>query len=422
MSERISAIQHHLLPGSTTLSSAGANAVLAKAPKSPDDVVIIEAIRSPLCKGGKGAFKETHPEYIMGEVFKALIKRTGIEPGIVQDIQVGNVCMPGAGVTTARMAALYGGFPNSVPACAVNRQCSSGLATVGAIAAAIKAGFIDIGIGAGVESMSMYYGMNAVPTDLSPEVLAYGPAADVLTPMGITSENVAEQFGVTRAEQDAFALRSHTLAAKAAKEGLFAEEIVPIKLPNGTVVSADDGIRLPTAEILAKLRPAFKPNGSSTAGNSSQVTDGAAAVLLCRRSYAEKKGLKPIARFLGFTAIGCPPTIMGIGPAVAIPAALQQVGLKLSEIGIWEINEAFASQAVYCVKKLGIPVEKVNPKGGAIAFGHPMGATGARQVATLLPELRRKKERFGVISMCVGIGMGVAAGKDILNILNIFAI
>ncbi|KAJ3388017.1 3-ketoacyl-CoA thiolase, peroxisomal [Entophlyctis sp. JEL0112] len=418
MSERISAIQHHLLPGSTTLSSAGANAVLAKAPKSPDDVVIIEAIRSPLCKGGKGAFKETHPEYIMGEVFKALIKRTGIEPGIVQDIQVGNVCMPGAGVTTARMAALYGGFPNSVPACAVNRQCSSGLATVGAIAAAIKAGFIDIGIGVHVRFIICMLRQ----VNVHMKVLAYGPAADVLTPMGITSENVAEQFGVTRAEQDAFALRSHTLAAKAAKEGLFAEEIVPIKLPNGTVVSADDGIRLPTAEILAKLRPAFKPNGSSTAGNSSQVTDGAAAVLLCRRSYAEKKGLKPIARFLGFTAIGCPPTIMGIGPAVAIPAALQQVGLKLSEIGIWEINEAFASQAVYCVKKLGIPVEKVNPKGGAIAFGHPMGATGARQVATLLPELRRKKERFGVISMCVGIGMGVAAGKDILNILNIFAI
>ncbi|KAI9328062.1 Thiolase, N-terminal domain-containing protein [Obelidium mucronatum] len=409
MSSRISAIAQHLAPPTAAPASSGSKSCLAKAPKSPDDVVIIEAIRSPLCKGGKGAFKETHPEYIMGEVFKALIKKTGIEPGIVQDIQVGNVLMPGAGVTTARMAALYGGFPNSVPAAAVNRQCSSGLATVGSIAAAIKAGFIDIGIGAGVESMSMYYGPGAMPTDLSPQVMAYGPAADVMIPMGTTSENVAEQFGVTRAEQDAFALRSHTLAAKAAKEGLFAEEIAPIKLADGTVVAADDGIRVPTAELLAKLKPAFKKDGTSTAGNSSQVTDGAAAVLLCRRSYAEKKGLKPIARFLGFTAVGCPPSIMGIGPALAIPQLLTQTGLAINDIGIWEINEAFASQAVYCVKKLGINVEKVNPKGGAIAFGHPMGATGARQIATLLPELRRRKEKFGVISMCVGIGMGVAA-------------
>ncbi|KAJ3243654.1 3-ketoacyl-CoA thiolase, peroxisomal [Chytriomyces hyalinus] len=397
------------LAPSTAPASAGSKSNNAKNAKSPDDVVIVAAVRSPLCKGGKGAFKETHPEYIMGETFKALIAKTGIDPAIVQDIQVGNVLMPGAGVTTARMAALYGGFPNSVPACAVNRQCSSGLATVASIAAMIKAGYIDIGIGAGVESMSMYYGPNAMPTDLSPEVMNYGPAADVMTPMGTTSENVAEQFGVTRAEQDAFALRSHTLAAKAAKEGLFAEEIVPIKLADGKVVSADDGIRVPTAELLAKLRPAFKENGTSTAGNSSQVTDGAAAVLLCRRSYAEKKGLKPLARFLGYTAVGCPPTIMGVGPALAIPDVLAQTGLSIKDIGVWEINEAFASQAVYCVKKLGIPVEKVNPKGGAIAFGHPMGATGARQVATLLPELRRKKEKYGVISMCVGIGMGVAA-------------
>ncbi|KAJ3295806.1 thiolase [Rhizoclosmatium globosum] len=408
--DRVASISQHLAPSASAApASAGSKSNLAKSPKSPDDVVIIAAVRSPLCKGGRGAFKETHPEYIMGEVFKALIQKTGIEPGIVQDIQVGNVLMPGAGVTTARMAALYGGFPNSVPAVAVNRQCSSGLATVGSVAAAIKAGYIDVGIGAGVESMSMYYGPGAMPTDLSPEVMAYGPAAEVMTPMGTTSENVAEQFGVTRAEQDAFALRSHTLAAKAAKEGLFKEEIVPIKLADGTVVSADDGIRVPTAELLAKLKPAFKPNGSSTAGNSSQVTDGAAAVLLCRRSYAEKKGLKPIARFLGFSVVGCPPTIMGIGPAVAIPKVLEQTGLGINDVAVWEINEAFASQAVYCVKKLGINVEKVNPKGGAIAFGHPMGATGARQIATLLPELRRRKEKFGVVSMCVGIGLGVAA-------------
>ncbi|KAJ3202073.1 3-ketoacyl-CoA thiolase, peroxisomal [Dinochytrium kinnereticum] len=230
-----------------------------------------------------------------------------------------------------------------------------------------------------------------------------------MTPMGTTSENVAAEFGIGRPEQDAFALRSHTLALKAQKEGLFKDEIVPIKVADGTVVSVDDGIRATSAEGLAKLRPAFKKDGGSTAGNSSQVTDGAAAVLLARRSYAEKHGLKPIARFLGFSVVGCPPRIMGIGPAVAIPVVLKQVGLEINDIDIWEINEAFASQAVYCVKKLGINPEKVNPKGGAIAFGHPMGATGARQVATLLPELKRTKTRYGVISMCVGIGMGAAA-------------
>ncbi|KAJ3412331.1 3-ketoacyl-CoA thiolase, peroxisomal [Chytridiales sp. JEL 0842] len=411
-SRRIASIANHL---TTEASSAAAPAVsevktsAARAPKSPDDVVIISAVRSPLCKGGKGAFKETHPEYIMAETLKGLIAKTKIDPAIVQDIQVGNVLMPGAGVTTARMAALYAGFPNTTAVCAVNRQCSSGLATVANIAAAIKAGYIDIGIGAGVESMSMYYGPGAMPTDLSPEITAYGPAADVMIPMGTTSENVAAEFGIGRAEQDAFALRSHNLASKAQKEGLFNEEIVPIKLSDGTVVSSDDGIRPTTAEVLAKLRPVFKKDGASTAGNSSQVTDGAAAVLLCRRSYAEKHGLKPIARFVGSAVVGCPPRIMGIGPAVVVPKLLDQVGLKTQDVGIYEINEAFASQAVYSVKKLGIPMEKVNPKGGAIAFGHPMGATGARQIATLLPELKRQKERFGVVTMCVGIGLGVGA-------------
>ncbi|KAI8907985.1 Thiolase, N-terminal domain-containing protein [Gorgonomyces haynaldii] len=401
MAQRVQQFASHL----STTSSVKA----AAAPKSPDDVVIVSALRTPLCKGGKGAFKETHPEFLLASVLKATIEKTGIEPKIVQDIQVGNVLMPGAGVTTTRMAALYAGFPDSTAACAVNRQCSSGLATCGAIAAAIKAGNIDVGIGAGVESMTMYYGPGAMPSNLSESILDFPPAADVLTPMGITSENVATEFGVTRQEQDAFALRSHNLAAQAQKNGYFAEEIVPVKLPDGTIVDKDDGIRPTTAEKLAKLRPAFKPDGTTTAGNASQVTDGAAAVLLMRRSTAQKLGFKPIARWLGISYVGVPPRIMGIGPAVAIPAVLEQVGLQIKDIGVWEINEAFASQAVYCVKKLGIDVNKVNPKGGAIAFGHPMGATGARQIATLLPELKRTNQRYGVISMCVGIGMGVAA-------------
>ena len=261
----------------------------------------------------------------MAKVLEATIKKTGIDPKLVQDIQVGNVLMPGAGVTTARMAALYAGFPYSTPACAVNRQCSSGLATCGAIAAAIEAGYIDCGIGAGVESMTLYYGPNAMPTDLSEEVMEFGPAAEVMTPMGTTSENVAKEFGITRAQQDSFALRSHNLALKAQKEGLFKDEIVPITLKDGTVVDKDDGIRPTTAEKLAKLRPAFSENGTTTAANASQITDGAAAVLMMRRSMATKLGMKPLARWLGYTQVGVPPKIMGIGPAVAIPAVLEQV-------------------------------------------------------------------------------------------------
>ncbi|KAJ3370289.1 3-ketoacyl-CoA thiolase, peroxisomal, partial [Kappamyces sp. JEL0680] len=400
--QRMQSIAAHLAPAS---SASAAKKSLAKAPKSPDDVVIVSALRSALTKGGKGGFRETQPEYIMAHVLKATIERTGIDPKVVEDIQVGNVLMPGAGVTTARMAAIYAGFPETTTACAVNRQCSSGLATCGAIAAAIKAGYIQCGIGAGVESMTLYYGPNAMPTDLNEDILEYGPAADVLIPMGTTSENVAEEFGITRQQQDAFALRSHNLAAKAQKEGLFKDEIVPIKLKDGTVVDKDDGIRATSAEQLAKLRPAFKKDGTSTAANSSQVTDGAAAVLLMKRSLANKLGLKPIARWEGYAQVGVPPRIMGIGPAFAIPAVLDQVGLTIDDIGVWEINEAFASQAVYCVEKLGIDVNKVNPKGGAIAFGHPMGATGARQIATLLPEMKRTNSKYGVISMCVGIAV-----------------
>ncbi|KAI8816712.1 Thiolase, N-terminal domain-containing protein [Fimicolochytrium jonesii] len=397
-SDRIQNIAGHL-----TVTGAG------KAPKSPDDVVIVAAQRTPLCKGGKGAFKETHPEYLLSVALKSVIEKTGVDPSIVQDIQVGNVLMPGAGVTTSRMAALHAGYPESVALSAVNRQCSSGLATCGNIAGAIKAGYIDVGVGAGVESMTMYYGPGAMPTDLDEEILAYGPSADVLIPMGITSENVAKEFKITREAQDKFALRSHTLASKAQKEGLFDEEIVPVKLHDGTVVTKDDGIRATNAENLAKLRPAFGKEGTTTAGNASQITDGAAAVLLMRRSVAEKLGLKVLARWVGYSVVGVPPRIMGIGPEKAIPEVLRQTGLKIEDIDIFEINEAFASQAVYCAEKLKIPAEKINPKGGAIAFGHPMGATGARQIATLLPELRRQHKKFGIVSMCVGIGMGVAA-------------
>ncbi|TPX31583.1 hypothetical protein SmJEL517_g05111 [Synchytrium microbalum] len=408
--QRISSLSAHLVAANNHQENhVSENALAAgKRAKSPNDVVIVSALRSPICKGGRGAFKETHPEFLLTQVLKATIAKTGIDPAKIEDVQVGNVLMPGAGIQTSRMAAIYAGIPESAATAAVNRQCGSGLATCANIAASIAQGYMDIGIGAGVESMSKYYGPQAMPTDISPSILELEAAQDVLIPMGQTSENVAQEFGITRQEQDDLAFRSHSLALKAQKEGLFKSEIVPITLEDGTVVDADDGIRPTTREALGKLRPAFSSEGTTTAGNASQVSDGAAAVLLMRRSVAEKLGLPVLARWVGFSVVGVPPRIMGVGPAFAIPAVLKQTGLTIDDIDIFEVNEAFASQAAYCVKKLGIPMEKLNPKGGAIAFGHPLGMTGARQIATLLPELKRQHKRFGLTSMCVGVGMGLA--------------
>lgn len=253
--------------------------------------------------------------------------------------------------------------------------------------------------------MSMHYGPGALAPSVDDEIASLPVAADCQIPMGITSENVAESYKITRQEQDQMAVLSHSKAAKAQSEGLFKDEIVPVQ-----GVEADDGIRSDTSMAsLAKLKTSFKENGTTTAGNSSQVSDGAAAVLLMRRSRAQELKLPILAKFVGFNVSGVEPRVMGIGPAVAIPAVLKQANLKVSDIGIFELNEAFASQAVACIKHLKLPLGKVNPKGGAIALGHPLGATGARQIATLLPEMKRKKVKFGVVSMCIGTGMGAAA-------------
>lgn len=256
------------------------------------------------------------------------------------------------------------------------------------------------------------------PDQIHESVFDHEGARNCLMPMGQTSENVATKFGINRETQDKFAVASHAKAAQAQEKGLFKDEIVPIKTKytdkdgkeKEVTVSADDGIRKgTTVEGLAKLKPAFKKDGTTTAGNSSQVTDGAATVLLARRSYAKKNGLPILAKFVGYQVVGVDPTIMGIGPAYAIPAVLEQCGLKKEQIDIYEINEAFASQASYSVNKVGIDANKVNPKGGAIALGHPLGCTGARQIATLLPELKRQNAKLGVVSMCIGAGMGAAA-------------
>lgn len=407
---RIEALSAHLSAEETSCQRNVNSVSSAKAHKKcPEDVVIVSALRSPITKAGRGAFKETHPEWLLSQVLKATIKKTRLDPAKIEDVQVGNVLMPGAGIQTSRMAAIYAGIPESAATAAVNRQCGSGLATCANIAAEIAQDYIEVGIGAGVESMSRYYGPQAVPTDISSSILEFERAQNVLIPMGTTSENVAKEFGITREEQDDFAFRSHSLAAKAQKEGLFKEEIVPITLEDGTtVVDSDDGIRPSTRETLAKLKPAFDPQGSTTAGNASQVSDGAAAVLMMKRRTAEKLSIPILARWVGFSVVGVPPRIMGIGPAYAIPKVLAQTGLTVDDIDIFEVNEAFASQAAYCSKKVGIPLNKINPKGGAIAFGHPLGMTGARQIATILPELKRQKKRFGLTSMCVGVGMGLA--------------
>lgn len=377
-------------------------------------VVIVSALRTPITKAKKGGLAEACPEDLLAAVFKGVIAESKIDPKLIEDVAVGNVLPPGGGATVARMAALYAGIPNTAAVNTLNRQCSSGLATVNQIAMEISSGQIDIGIGAGVESMTQNYGAGVMPERFSDAVMENEEAADCLAPMGITSENVAEEYGVTRAKQDAFAAQSYQRAFKAQSEGKFKSEIVTVKYNdtdgNERVVDKDDGIRDGvTAESLAKLKPAFKKDGTTHAGNASQVSDGAAAVLLARRSVAKKLGLPIKGKFVTAAVVGVPPKIMGVGPAYAIPKVLDIAGLSTNDVDVWEINEAFASQALYSVEKLGLDQAKVNPNGGAIAIGHPLGATGSRQIATILAELKRQGKQVGATSMCVGSGMGMAS-------------
>lgn len=331
-----------------------------------------------------------------------------------QDIAVGNVLPPGGGATVARMAALWAGFPESTAVNTVNRQCSSGLATVNQIANEIALGQINVGIGAGVESMTQNYGAGVMPSKMSDAVMENEAAADCLLPMGITSENVAKKYNVSRQKQDKFAAESFAKAVKAQKSGWFRSEIVPVKYVdedgNENFVESDDGIRDGvTAESLAKLKPAFDKDGFTTAGNASQVSDGAGAVLLARRSVAKRHGLPVLGKWVTAAVVGVPPNIMGIGPAVAIPKVLSLTGLDKNDVDLYEINEAFASQAVYSIDTLGLDYSKVNPNGGAIAFGHPLGATGARQIGTALAIAKRTGAKILSTSMCIGTGAGMAS-------------
>ncbi|XP_055959648.1 3-ketoacyl CoA thiolase 1, peroxisomal-like isoform X2 [Mercurialis annua] len=410
----------HMQEQETSICAAGDSAAYQRTAAFDDDIVIVAAYRTAICKAKRGGFKDTHPDDLLGEVLKALIEKTNVNPSEVGDIVVGTVLAPGSQrATECRMAAFYAGFPETVPIRTVNRQCSSGLQAVADVAGSIKAGFYDIGIGAGLECMTLD-NIQPVPP-VNPRADSFAQARDCLLPMGITSENVAQRYGVTRLEQDLAAVDSHRKAAAATSSGKFKDEIIPISTKivdpktgeeKSVIISVDDGIR-PQSNIadLSKLKPAFKKDGATTAGNSSQLSDGAGAVLLTKRSVAVQKGLPILGVFRSFAAVGVDPALMGIGPAVAIPAAVKAAGLELGNIDLFEINEAFASQYVYCCKKLELDPEQVNVNGGAIALGHPLGATGARCVATLLHEMKRRGKdcRFGVISMCIGTGMGAAA-------------
>ncbi|XP_015892462.1 3-ketoacyl CoA thiolase 1, peroxisomal isoform X1 [Ziziphus jujuba] len=406
---------------SDSVCTAGNSAGYQKEISFGEDVVIVAAYRTAICKSNRGGFKDTLPDDLLAAVLKAVIEKTNLNTSEVGDIVVGTVSAPGSQrATECRMAAFYASFPaETVPIRTINRKCSSGLQAVADVAASIKAGFYDIGIGAGLESMTINK-MNSV-TKVNPKVKIFTQARDCLLPNGITSENVAQRYGVTREEQDMAAVESHRRAAAATASGKFKDEIVPVSTkivdPKCGVeklvrVSVDDGIRPnPKMTDLAKLKPSFRKDGSTTAGNSSQVSDGAAAVLLMKRSVAMQKGLPILGVFRSFSVVGVDPAVMGIGPAFAIPAAVKSAGLNLDGVDLFEVNEAFASQYVYCCKKLNLDPNKVNVNGGAIALGHPLGATGARCVATLLHEMKRRGKdcRFGVVSMCIGTGMGAAA-------------
>jgi acetyl-CoA acyltransferase len=380
------------------------------------EVVVVSAARTAIGKAKRGNLKDTRPDTMMAAALQEAVKRAGgFDPSLLDDVVIGTA-FPEAeqGMNVGRTVALMAGFPNHVPAMTINRFCSSGLQSLAQGAAAILAGWQDLVVTGGVESMTQI-AMGGQKPSPNPELMAMNPQA--YASMGVTSENVAERFDVSRETQDAFAFESHRRAVAAIQSGRFKEEIFPLPTRvfrddawHDVVVDTDEGPRADTTlEALAKLRPVFKDGGTTTAGNASQVSDGAAAEVIASREFAEAHGLPILAVLRSYQVVGVDPDIMGVGPRYAIPKALEAAGVSIDDIDVFEINEAFASQAVYCVRELVIDPEKVNRNGGAIALGHPLGCTGARITATLLYEMKRMDARLGVASMCIGGGMGAAA-------------
>jgi len=381
------------------------------------EVAIVSSVRTAVGKAPRGALKDTRPDDMLGVAIAAAVARVpGLDPARLDDVIIG-CAMPEAeqGMNVARIGAFLANIPDSVPAITVNRFCSSGIQGIAQGAAGILAGWNDVVLAGGVESMSEI-AMGGQKPAPNPTLMTNRPSA--YTPMGITAEIVAERFGVSREVQDQFAYDSHMKAIAAQKAGKFVDEIVTLNTRVMTdggwkdlAFAVDEGPRADTTvEGLAKLRTAFKQTGGTvTAGNSSQMSDGAAAAILAGAEIAKKEGWPVLGYLRAYQVAGVAPEVMGIGPVAAIPKALAKAGLTIADIDLFEINEAFAAQAVYCVRELGIDPAKVNVNGGAIALGHPLGCTGARQMATLLNEMKRRGARYGVISMCIGGGMGAAA-------------
>ena len=391
--------------------------------KQVQDAYIVAATRTPVGKAPRGMFKNVRPDDMLAYVLKAaMAKCPGLDPAAVEDVITG-CAMPEAeqGMNVARIGLLLAGLPDNISGMTINRFCSSGVQAVALAADRIRLGEADVMIASGTESMSMVPMGGNKPT-FSPAVFEKDENVAIAYGMGITAERVAAQWKVSREDQDMFAAESHRRAIRATESGEFKDEVTPyalserlpdlatreIKVRAREVVN-DEGPRRDTSpEGLAKLRPAFAAKGSVTAGNSSQMSDGAAAVVLMSEPALARYGVKPIGRFVGYSVAGVPPDIMGIGPVKAIPKALAQAGLKQDQIDWIELNEAFAAQALAVIKELGLDRAKVNPLGGAIALGHPLGATGAIRVATLLHGLRRHRKKYGIVTMCIGTGMGAA--------------
>jgi acetyl-CoA acyltransferase len=385
------------------------------------DAVIVSAVRTPVGKAKRGGLATVRPDELGAAVIQALLKRTpNLDPAQIDDVIFGCAFPEGEqGLNMARMIALRAGLPHSVPGETINRYCSSGVQSIAHAAYAIRSGEIEVAIAGGVESMSLVPMMGY---KFSPNPYFAMELPHYYTNMGLTAENVALKYEISREDQDAFSLRSHQRAAKAVESGLFDPELIPVDvevnefgdgkgiLNKKFTVKRDEGPRSDTSlEALAKLKPAFKEGGMVTAGNSSQMSDGAAAVVIMSAERAAQLGLKPLARFVAFAVGGVPPELMGVGPVTAIPKALKLAGLSLNDIDLIELNEAFAAQSLAVMREAGLDEEKVNVNGGAIALGHPLGCTGAKLTTQLIYEMGRRKSKYGMVTMCIGGGMGAAA-------------
>ena len=394
------------------------------------DAYIVAAVRTPVGKAPRGMFRAVRPDDLLAHVLKgAIAKVPGLDPHDIADVIVGCAMPEGEqGMNVARIGVLLAGLPDSVPAMTINRVCSSGVQAIALAADRIRTGDDDVVIAAGTESMSMVP-MMGNKVALNGAVFARDENVAIAYGMGITAEKVAAQWKVTRDEQDAFAVESHRKAAAAIAAGHFKAEILPYEIASSVpdlatgrvvhrskVADTDEGPRPDSSlESLAKLRPAFAARGSVTAGNSSQMSDGAGAVVLMSERALKKYGVQPLSRFVGFAVAGVPPEIMGIGPIKAIPKVLRTAGVSQADLGWIELNEAFAAQALAVVKELGLDPARVNPQGGAIALGHPLGATGAIRAATLVHGMRRAGGRYGMVTMCIGTGMGAAGLFEALH-------